>query len=157
MSRTRDKENKGQREQGYYREQESGYVSWKQDTDGKDILQISIQDAICITKLSSSKYFHDLALYLQMYTTNKAAAYSPKDQFHRKTLEMNKFMGNTQPSGSNFINGIGTVYDEAAEDTFSNARIKMCVPLCFVTSAFINFNQNVIKSFLLSFTRAEWW
>ncbi|THU76659.1 hypothetical protein K435DRAFT_878887 [Dendrothele bispora CBS 962.96] len=144
----------------------------------QDVLQISMAAAIRITKLGSSKYSRDLAshlthvagcrivpgdnadgtweaLYMQMYTTDKAATFSPEGRFHGKTLAMIEAMGIVQPCV--WMNGIQGVYDVAAEDTFSNARIEIRIPLCFATSALLRFDLDVMRSALLSFSREEWW
>lgn len=142
------------------------------------VLGISEAHASRITKIGSSKYSRDMAshltavsgcriepgsqaegeyraIYLQMYTTDKALTYSPEGRNHGKAITMAAAMGPTQPP--NFISGLFDLYSSASENSPSNARVEVRVPIEHATSVFLNIGGDLLRDSLLSFTTEEWW
>lgn len=142
------------------------------------VLRISDDNASRITSFGSSKYCRDIsshlmaisgcriepgiraqgdfeAVYLQMYTTDKALTYNLDGRNHGKTLKMKDAMGPEQPSP--FMKGLRNVFVEAMTKNTSNARIEVRVPIKYANSALTGLDQSVIRSSLLGFRRQNWW
>ena len=64
-------------------------------------------------------------------------------------------MGVNQPAKT--IEGIYSIYEEARTANSSNARLEVRVPYEFATEVLMQFDPDVLKSSLCSFTREEWW
>ncbi|KAJ3963519.1 hypothetical protein EV361DRAFT_874802, partial [Lentinula raphanica] len=144
----------------------------------RDVLSISSEDASRITKLSSSKYSRDVvshlmgvsgcriepgtraqgpyeAVYLQLYTTDKALTYNPEGRHHGKAITTKLAMGQTQPA--DFINGLTHLYTNAMTRNASNARVEVRVPVHHATRVLSNSLSTDVITSLLSFQRSVWW
>lgn len=141
-------------------------------------LRISSRNAERISDVNSSKYTRDPvshltaisgfravpgvraqgpyeAAYIQAYTTDKSIVYNPEGRHHAKFITVKEAMGVDHPTKT--IEGIYNIYDEARVANSSNARLEVRVPYRFATQALIQFDPEVIKDCLCSFTRQEWW
>jgi hypothetical protein len=141
-------------------------------------LRISDHNAQRITKIGSSKYSRDLsshltevsgfrinpgirargefeAVYLQAYTTDKAIVYNPEAGHHAKYITTKDAMDAKQPP--KVIDGLFTIYHEAIVANSSNARLEVRVPYKFAKQALLEFEPNVLKTCLVSFSRTDWW
>jgi hypothetical protein len=144
----------------------------------KETLQIPENDASRITSIGSTKYARDMvshlpavsgcriepgiraegefkAVYLQMYTTDKAITYNPEGGHHGKAITMEVAMGKTQPP--KFLQGLYEVYKSAMVENACNARIEVRVPFNHATTALLNLEYRVVRNSLLGFTLDEWW
>ena len=141
-------------------------------------LRISSRHAERISDINSSKYARDpvshltaisgfravpgvrgqgmyKAAYIQAYTTDKAVVYHPEGRHHAKFISIKEAMQFEHPSKT--IEGIYNIYDEARTSNSSNARLEVRVPYQFATQVLIEFDPDVLKDCLCSFTRQEWW
>jgi hypothetical protein len=142
-------------------------------------LGIDAANATRITKLGSSKYSRDLsshlpavsgcriepgtraegyfeAAYLQLYTTDKSVTYHNQGAHkHAKEITIGQAMGKQQPA--EFVIGLYDAYITASEQTASNARMEMRVPLDVGKEVFFNADPYEYKRSLLSFSKEEWW
>lgn len=141
-------------------------------------LRISTRNAERISDINSSKYTRDPvshltaisgfrvvpgfrgqgmyeAAYIQAYTTDKAVLYHPEGRHHSKFITIKEAMKVEHPSKT--IEGIYSIYDEARTANSSNARLEVRVPYKFATQVLIEFDPDVLKDCLCSFSRQEWW
>jgi hypothetical protein len=141
-------------------------------------LHISDENAQRISDINSSKYSRDPvshltaisgfravpgirargeyeAAYIQAYTTDKSIVYNPEGRHHAKFITIKEAMGVNQPTKT--IEGIYSIYEEARTANSSNARLEVRVPYKFATEVLMQFDPDVLKNCLCSFTRQEWW
>lgn len=144
----------------------------------QDVLEIEDRHAIRVTTLGSSKYQRDIvshlmavsgcriepgiraqgpyeAVYLQMYTTDKAITYNPEGRHHGKAMTVDAAMGPKQPPV--FVEGILSLFTSAMKMNASNARIEVRVPLAHATTVFTALDIDQMRQHLLAFQRNEWW
>ncbi|TFK32541.1 hypothetical protein BDQ12DRAFT_772989 [Crucibulum laeve] len=156
-------------------------LQWRTDSHFhiiQDILNINDRTAQRITDIGSSKYSRDLsthltavsgcrvepgsrgkgqyeAVYVQMYTTDKAATYNPEGRFHGSATTCKEVMGITQPP--EFCQKLFKLYQNASERIYSSARVEVRVPIKHATTILQNFSTPLIRTSLLIFDREIWW
>lgn len=141
-------------------------------------LHISDRNAQRISEITSSKYARDLvshlttisgfrvipgvraqgeyeAEYVQAYTTDKSIVYHPEGRHHSKFITIKEAMSVDHPAQT--IEGIYSIYEEAHTANSSNAHLEVQVPYQFATQVLMEFDPEVFKNCLCSFTRQEWW
>jgi hypothetical protein len=161
--------------------QEDECLQWTTSTHNEVIqqaLHISDEHAERISNINSSKYSRDLAshlmaisgfratpgvlaqgeyeaAYIQAYTTDKSIVYHPEGRHHAKFISIKEAMGMNHPTKT--IEGIYGIYEEARTANSSSARLEVRVPYRFATQVMMEFDPDVLKNCLCSFTRQEWW
>ena len=143
-----------------------------------DVLDIPDTHASRITTLGSSKYERDIAshlpavsgcriepgvraegpfevVYYQQYTNEKSLTYNPEKGHHGKAITIKEAMGKTQPP--KFSTDLYELYLKATDTNSSNACVEVRVPFIHATTVLLYFDQDVVNTSLLSFTRQTWW
>jgi hypothetical protein len=143
----------------------------------KEVLRIPQADALRITQLGSSKYSRDIsshlpavsgcrvetgrargpygAVYLQLYTTDKAQTYNKERGHYGKVITMKEAMGETQPPA--YATDLFQLYASNVNSNSSHARVEVRVPIQFATNVLLAFEPRVIRQSLVAFTRSTWW
>lgn len=156
---------------------------WRTDSHPhvvKHVTGISEQHANRITDLGSQQYARDLSShlldvsgcritpgrqgegrfqvsYLQLYSTDKSLTYNPEGIYFSKAMSCDEAIGKVQPPS--FTTALFHLYRNASlsNNSNSNARVEVRVPLEHATAALIDFSDELIQRSLVAFTSNSWW
>jgi hypothetical protein len=95
------------------------------------------------------------AVYMQMYTTDKAAVHNHDSRHHAKFVSSSQALGTDQPP--QIINGLHTIYEQARDTSSSKARLEVRVPYQHAGSILVEIDQDLLRQSLCAFNRETWW
>jgi hypothetical protein len=144
----------------------------------ESVLGVSEARAEKITRISYGPYYRDLsshltavsgfrltlnkksggdmgAVYMQMYTTDKAAVQNHDSRHHAKFVTSSQALGKEQPP--TIINGLHTIYEKARDTSSSKARLEVRVPYQHADSVFAEIDETLLRSSICAFDRETWW
>ncbi|KAF8869105.1 hypothetical protein BD779DRAFT_1682604 [Infundibulicybe gibba] len=158
-------------------------LQWRADSHGRlvaEALRISEEQANQITSLRSSKYSKDTvahlvalagcrvepgvrtegpfeAKYVSIYSTDKAHTYAKEAGRSAKFMTCEKTLKLKEGEPSQFCYDLHNLFVHASQGHHpSNARLEVRVPLGFAEQVLENFDEDILRRSLLSFSNVEW-
>lgn len=154
-------------------------LAWRTDSHSHIVrraLSISYDEAERITKPGSTLYARDLvshltavsgcritpgkahglydAVYMQLYTTDKALIYRPDGTAHGKYIKTTEIIAGKGPK---FVENLIQLYNNAISTCSSHARLEVRVPLEEAHRVLLNFDDALIRESLVSINPKLWW
>ena len=153
---------------------------WRTDSHGRivqDICEITADHAKRITSIGSKQYTRDImshlpqlsgcriepgvrgrgpyeVAYLQLYCTDKSLTYCQDQGRHGKFITCSDVV---KGKADDFINNLYSLYINAIDNNYAQARMEVRVPIQFATYVLLGLEEDVIRGGLVSYPSVEWW